>query len=152
MSKARKHPASRARATVWTAERVDAVCRRHAEGAFLKHACAAEGGTYDGLIDAMARDPEITAKVHSAHAAGVDLYIARMNEAGAEVDSEGRKIRFGDWKREAWMLERFDREVFAPPTSKVESKAELTGKDGAPLVAMSLEDLAAAAARKASEE
>ena len=126
MSKARKNPASRARATVWTTERVDAVCVRHAAGAFLKHACALEGGTYDGLIDAMASSPEIAARVEKAHAEGVELLRRRKDSAMPGDD---------DWKKYAWDLERFDREAFAPPTSKLESKNEHTGKDGAPLAA-----------------
>ena len=143
MSKARKNPASRARATVWTAERVEAVCTRHADGVFLKHACALEGGSFDGLRDAMASDPEIAAKVEKAHAEGVELLRRRKDGALPGED---------DWKKYAWDLERFDRTEFAPPTSKVESKNEHTGKDGAPLLIMTPEDMAAAAARKAGSE
>ena len=143
MSKARKNPTSRARATVWTTQRVEAVCARHAAGTFLKHACALEGGTYDGLVDAMARDPEIAAKVAKAHAEGVELLRKRKDSAMPGDD---------DWKKYAWDLERFDREAFAPPTSKVESKNEHTGKDGAPLLIMTPEDMAAAAARKAGSK
>jgi hypothetical protein len=129
MSKARKNPASRARATVWTTERVDAVCVRHAAGAFLKHACALEGGTYDGLIDAMASSPEIAARVEKAHAEGVELLRKRKDSAMPGDD---------DWKKYAWDLERFDREAFAPPTSKLESKNEHTGRDGAPIAVRSI--------------
>ena len=143
MSKARKNPASRARATVWTAERVEAVCTRHADGVFLKHACALEGGSFDGLRDAMASDPEIAAKVEKAHAEGVELLRRRKDGALPGED---------DWKKYAWDLERFDRTEFAPPTSKVESKNEHTGKDGAPLLIMTPEDMTKAAARKAGSE
>lgn len=129
--------------TVWTPERVTAVCRRHAVGEFLVHACAAEGGTYDGLYDAMRRSDEIRSQVAKAHAEGVDFIRARMNEAGAEVDDQGRKVRYGDWKREAWWLERFDRVTFAPPTAKVE--AAITN-------AASLVSEIAELARKADEE
>lgn len=127
---AKAAPASRARTnTVWTPERVEAVCERHAAGTWLKHACALEGGTYDGLIDAMARDPAIAAKVHAAHALG----------------AEARRERMGfseDWKREAWELERWDRELFHLAT-KVEAKTELTGANGGgiQIVVGSLEEL-----------
>lgn len=111
-------PGSRARAraaTVWTPARVEAVCARHAGGEFLKHACAAEGGTYDGLIDAAARDPEIRAAVDKAHAEAVALLRSRKDSAMPGED---------DWKKYAWDLERFDREAFGPPTQKLDVKNE----------------------------
>lgn len=140
MSKARKNPASRARVNAkWTPELVAEVADLHREGAYLNESCALVGGTYDGLRDAMAREPEYAAQIAKAHAERA-AFLRGMVEGG------------DDSKNWRWLLERWSRENYAPPTSKVESKAELTGKDGAPLVAMSLEDLAAAAARKASEE
>ena len=118
MSKARSNPASRARAE-WTPELVRKVASRHADGVWLKHACALEGGTYDGLIDACAREPEYRAIIDEAHAQGAEKRRSRLELSD-------------DWRREAWELERWDQAVFHL-TNKVESKAELTGKDGGPL-------------------
>lgn len=100
---------------MWTPARLAAVCARHAAGEFLKHACAAEGGSHEGLRDAAARDPSIAAAVAKAHAKAVELLRARKDSAMPGED---------DWKKYAWDLERFDRETFGPPTQKLDVKTE----------------------------
>lgn len=114
---------------------VDRICDRIARGEFKKHACQAEGVSDETLRVLERDDATIAAAVAEAHAAGVDTLRARLNECGEETDDKGRTIRYGDSRRELWLLERYDREAFAPPTQKVDAKNELTGKDGSPLIA-----------------
>ena len=115
--------ASRARGErpVWHDERVKAVCARIAEGTFIKHACALEGASYIGLHDAAKSDPEIARQVEAAQATGAEMYRAEL------------RMTLGDWKREAWFLERWDRDTFKPPKAEVESKNEHAGPGGSAL-------------------
>lgn len=112
---------------------VDRICDRIARGEFKKHACQAEGVS-DETLRLLERDnATIAAAVAEAHAAGVDHLRAALNECGEEVDHKGRTVRYGDSKREMWLLERFDREAFAPPKQQVESKNEHTTPAGGPI-------------------
>jgi len=101
----------------WTEERVRAVCERHAAGEWLTHACAREGGVVNGLKKACEREPRYAVMLADAHARGVEHFRERMDRASRED---------GDWKREAWLLERFDRTNFAPPTREVQLDATTT--------------------------
>ena len=134
--------ASRARGErpVWHDERVKAVCARIAEGTFIKHACALEGASYIGLHDAAKSDPEIARQVEAAQATGAEMYRAEL------------RMTLGDWKREAWFLERWDRDTFKPPKAEVESKNEHAGPGGSALPAVTIvvteEQMLEAARRK----
>ncbi len=112
---ARSKAASRARAT-YSDELVERIAKRHADGAWLKHACALEGATYMGLRQAMEREPRWALRIEEAHAAGAEVIRDRLHAAGVEEheDANGhtKTVRFGDWKREAWILERWDQETF----------------------------------------
>jgi hypothetical protein len=132
VSRTRSNAASRARATFDDAL-IGRIAARHASGTWLKHACALEECSVEGLRDACVREPRWAVVIEKAHAEGAEVMRLRMLEAGTEEDGEGRTVRVGDWKREAHMLERWDPGTFHL-VSKSESKTELTGKDGAPLV------------------
>jgi len=125
---------------VWHDARVKAVCARVAEGTFIKHACALEGASYIGLHDAAKSDPDIARQLEAAQATGAEMYRAEL------------RMTLGDWKREAWFLERWDRDTFKPPKAEVESKNEHTGKDGGPVqtsvIVVTEAEMLAAASRK----
>lgn len=165
MSKPRKPKAADAASTSWVSRArargnsklddacVDRICDRIAKGAFKKHACQAEGVSDETLRLLERDDPTIAAAVAEAHATGVELLRDRLNECGEETTDEGKRIRYGDSKREMWLLERIDREAFAPPKQQLESKSELSGPNGAgiQIVVGSLEELHALAAPKKNE-
>lgn len=70
----------------------------------------------------------------------------RMRASGVEYDADGKAIRHGDWKREAWLLERFDREAFRPPTQTVDVDATV---DAAPALTVTIETARSLARRGA---
>lgn len=109
-------------------ETVRRMCAEHETGVFWKHCLDAEGLSESGWHEAKARRPDFERWQRAAKARGV----AKLRR---ELDSLVEAGMRGEWKSKAWFLERFDREAFTPPTAKVESKTEVTGKDGAPLVA-----------------
>lgn len=150
MSRARSNPASRARASFDDAL-VARIAVRHADGSWLKHACAIEGATYEGLRDACAREPRWAAIIAKAHAEGAETMRRRILDASVDVHGE-QPVRTGDWKRDAWMLERWDRDLFHLAT-KVEAKTELTGANGGgiQIVVGSLEELRRLAANTEDE-
>lgn len=130
----------RARAKVWTPERIAAVCELVAEGTFVAHACAECGGSYTGLWDVMQADPDVRHQIDAARAKGVRVLRERLDLAS-------------DWKREAWLLERYDRDAFAPPKATVESKSEVSGPGGSPIsVVVTEAEMLAAASRKVDDE
>ena len=144
MSKARQNPGSRARAeTVWTPERVAAVAHRHAAGAFLVTACRLERGSYDGLRDALARHPEWRADIDEAHA----KWEVELQERARNAEGEAARTA-------RWELERWSRETFAPPTTKVEAKNEHSGVAGGgiQILVASPEELRKLAAPKIPED
>lgn len=141
MRKPRASSDPRARAKVWTPERIAAVCELVAEGTFVAHACAECGGSYTGLWDVMQADPDVRQQIDAARAKGVRVLRERLDTATT------------DWKREAWLLERYDREAFAPPKATVESKSEITGAAGSPIAIVVTEaEMLAAASRKVDDE
>lgn len=101
---------------VFTPAKVAAICARHAEGVFLKHACGMEGVSYDGLVSARERDPAVRLAIEAAHAKGVELLRQRKDSAMPGED---------DWKKYSWDLERFDRVEFAPPRQQVDAAVKV---------------------------
>ena len=102
---------------------VERMCAKHATGVFWKHCLDAEGLSESGWHEAKAREPRYVLAQQRAKAAGVEALRRRRDQ----LIEDGFR---GEWKAAAWDLERFDREAFAPPTSKVESKNEHTGRMG----------------------
>ena len=127
---------SRARARTpykLTDEVVERICARIAAGSFIKHACEAEFVTDEALRLLCERDDGARAAVSAAGVSGTEALLKRLEKTEPEYDDEGRRVGGDDWKKFAWLAERRDREVLGPPTSKVESKSELTGANGAPI-------------------
>lgn len=106
---------------------VERMCEMHALGSFWKTCLDSEGLSESGWHEAKKREPRYALAQQRAHAAGVACLEKRR-------DSLVRNGPKGEWKALTWQLERYDREAFAPPVTKSETKGELTGKDGAPLL------------------
>lgn len=125
--RSKKNPASRARGirvktpSVWTDERVMLAVKHHRAGAWLNEAAALVGGTYDGLRDALERSPQLRLEMDRAHA-------QRASELRRQIEEDGDKD-----KGLRWLLERWSRDTYAPPTTKAETKNEHTGQGGQPL-------------------
>lgn len=107
---------------------VERICQRIADGAFIEHACAAECVSAMALRELRARDEAVEAAVRAALAAKVTNLLGAMQASN-------------DWRREAWSLERTDREVFAPPKQTVDSTNKHTGAPSQVLVIGSVDDL-----------
>lgn len=143
VSAIRSNAASRARATFDDAL-IGRIAARHASGTWLKHACALEECSVEGLRDACVREPRWAVVIEKAHAEGAEAMRLRMLEAGTEEDDDGRTIRFGDWKREAHMLERWDPGTFHL-VSKSESKVDGPPVQKLTIVVKSVDELRAVA-------
>lgn len=96
----------------FTESKVDAICDRVRAGTWVEHSCLLEGVTIRGLEKAMHRDETIAIKVGAARAENAERLRSKMD------------MTLGDWKREAWQLERWDRVTFKPPKAESEVKSE----------------------------
>lgn len=105
----------------FTPEKVALVAERIRGGTWMKTACQLEGVTLRGLEKAMDRDESIAIIVNAARAENTERLRTKMEST------------LFDWKREAWALERWDRDLFKPPKAEVESKNEHAGPGGSAL-------------------
>lgn len=116
-------PAKIGRPTKCTPETTAIICSEIAKGIPKKYACVKAGVSYVQMMEweklgEEGREPFLTFAREVAQAR--HAHIAMRLEA---IESGG-----GDWKRQAWLLERLEPTLFAPTT-----RTQISGPEGGPV-------------------
>lgn len=116
-------PAKTGRPTKCTPEVTEIICSEIAKGIPKKFACVKAGVDYTRMVEwekRGAEGEEPFATFARACAKARHAHVAMRLEA---IESGG-----GDWKRQAWLLERLEPTLFAPTT-----RTQISGPEGGPV-------------------
>ena len=116
------------RPTKCTPEAVAIICAEVAKGIPKKYAGVAAGVDYDTILlwEKLGKEGDERYSVFAR-----DLAAARRTHIAMRL--EAIESGAGDWKRQAWLLERLEPTLFAPTT-----RTQISGPDGGPVQAQAI--------------
>lgn len=97
-----------------TPEALERIFAARAQGGTWEAACAAEGVSSAALRRLAMRDPDVRERMEIANGAGARWYAERIQTCEAGKDAAD------DWRRWAWLAERFHPTVFRRPTERLD--------------------------------